>query len=457
MATTARHALNRCTRKFSCTLRWKSTAHHFSAPAVQTAMQWTPIARITLILCLPGLAPHSFGQKVTFGAITGAQLTDDFRSLSCPDLGVTPNALVAGCPNIRGGSFTVANASRGFIIGPKVNIQFSSSWSIEIDALHREIRSDNSRTFLFCPPQELPECTTVVPFTYSFAATEFTWEFPVLGRYQTHGRKLNPFLEGGPSFRPAENRELYGVTAGAGLQMRLRNLRLFPSLRYTHWVNNGKYVGLNQDQFQFVVGIDGNESPEPVSAFGHKVSLGIVAGLALTDGLQTRSESFTNVLEIDPVTRLLTPVDGTATDNENRSSPVVGIVTEIALPKRLSLEVGALYRPIRAKDTREFSNGTSRENQFTVLTWEFPILAKYKVPLRKATPFVEVGPSIRASGNLNGAHPSRFGITAGIGMELPARRLTLVPTLRFTRWATDAVSGTRTHSNQAELVLGVRF
>jgi hypothetical protein len=270
----------------------KSTAHHFSGSAVQTAMQWTLIARFTLILCLLGLAPHSFGQKVTFGAITGMQL---------------------------------------------------------------------------------------------------------------------------------------------------------------------KYVGLNQDQFQFVVGIDGSESPEPISAFGHKASLGIVAGLALTGGLQTRSQSFTNALEIDPVTGRLTPVDGIATNNENRSSPVVGIVTEVALPKRLSLEVGALYRPMNAKDTSEFSNGTSREVQFTVLTWEFPILAKYKVPLRKATPFVEVGPSIRTSGNLNGANPSRFGITTGIGMELPARRLTFAPTLRFTRWATDAMSGTMTHANQAELLLGVRF
>ena len=61
---------------------WKSTAHHFSTSAVKTAMQWTTIGRIILILCLLGFASHAFGQKVTFGAITGAQLTDDFRSLS---------------------------------------------------------------------------------------------------------------------------------------------------------------------------------------------------------------------------------------------------------------------------------------------------------------------------------------------------------------------------------------
>ena len=38
---------------------WKSTAHHFSGPAVQTAMQWPTIAGITLILCLLGFAPHA--------------------------------------------------------------------------------------------------------------------------------------------------------------------------------------------------------------------------------------------------------------------------------------------------------------------------------------------------------------------------------------------------------------
>jgi hypothetical protein len=100
-------------------------------------------------------APHTFGQKLSFGVITGAHLTDDFLSLACPDLSVSQLAPPPGCPRFVGLAIGVANASRRFIIGPKVNLRFSPSLSLEVDALHREIRSHNTRTFLFCPPTGL--------------------------------------------------------------------------------------------------------------------------------------------------------------------------------------------------------------------------------------------------------------------------------------------------------------
>lgn len=418
------------------------------------------MTRLAMCLVLIGgwISPSLFAQKVSFGVITGSQLTDDFRSLSCPDLGMTPIAPPPGCPNLRGGSIGVADASRRFIIGPKVNVRFTRSLSLEVDALHREIRSWNTRTFMFCPPDQLPSCTRLVPITQSSRATEFTWEFPVLGRYQITGRPLNPFVEAGPSFRPAENREQFGFTAGGGVEMHLHTLRLSPALRYTRWAQNGKYIGALQDQFQFVLGIDGPDSAESVSSFGQKVSLSIVAGLALTDALTTRTSTFTDQLEIDPATGVLTPTDGVVTVNSNRTSPAVGFAAEIATPARLAVEVGALYRPLNARDVAVLSNGVTRVTNFTILTWEFPILAKYKVPIRKTKPFFELGPSLRTSGNLNGANPSRFGLTGGVGMELPQSGLTIVPTLRFTRWAADnAPTAMRTHRNQVELVFGVRF
>src|SRR5439155_24978314 len=139
---------------------------------------------------------------------------------------------------------------------------------------------------------------TVVPTPHSATDTEFTWEFPVLGQYRMSTRKLSPFVEGGPSFRPAENREQIGITAGSGVEMRLRTLRLTPGLRYTHWGYNGKYPGAKQNQVQFVLGIDGPESTEPISAFGHKVTFDVLAGFALTGGLRTRSTSFSKRPEI---------------------------------------------------------------------------------------------------------------------------------------------------------------
>jgi len=274
-----------------------------------------------------------------------------------------------------------------------VNVDFSRSISLEVDALHREIRSHNTSTFLYCPLDQVPDCTMPVPMTRSSTGTEFTWEFPILGKYQMSGGRMKPFIEAGPSFRPAENREQTGVTAGAGFELPLRTMRLAPALRYSHWGYNGKYIGANWDQLQFVLGIDGPRSEETMSAFGHKISLSVIAGLALTGALRTGSESFTNTLEIDPSTGRLVAVDGSVMVNSNRTSPVIGFATSVALPKQMSFEVGALYRPLNARDISTFSNGFSRERRFTVLTWEFPLLAKYKLPVLTTKPFVEFGPS----------------------------------------------------------------
>jgi len=359
---------------------------------------------------------------------------------------------------VFGAAIAVSNASRRSIIGPKVNVDFSESISLEVDALHREIRSHNTSTYLYCPLDQLPDCSMPVRMTRSSNGAEFTWEFPVLGKYQISGGRMKVFIEAGPSFRPAENREQTGATAGVGMELALRTMRLSPALRYSHWGYNGKYVGANRDQLQFVLGIDGLLNEETISAFGHKISLSVVAGLALTGALRTRSESFTNTLEIDPSTGRLVPVDGSVIVNSNRTSPVIGFATSLALPKQMSVEVGALYRPLNARDISTFSNGFSRERSFTVLTWEFPVLAKFKLPVLKTRPFVEFGPSFRASGNLNDARPSRQGITEGIGMELHKRGPAITPTLRFTHWAADPTPNAKaTHPNQIDLVVGLRF
>jgi hypothetical protein len=422
--------------------------------AMRVAFWWI----LTFLICCWGASPSLFGQRVSFGAITGGQITEDFRTLSCPDIGVSQLPPPSGCPALSGGSITVANQSDRFIVGPKVDIRFTPSFSVEVDALRRQIRSQESRTFLFCPPDQLPECTTLVPTTYSFMGTDFTWEIPILAKYRRTGEKANPFLEGGASYRPAENREQLGVTAGAGVELDVVSLRLSPMLRYTHWAHNDRYIGANQDQFQFLVGIDGKESSEPFSAFGHKVSFGVMAGLALTDGFQTRTESYSNTLAIDPATGILTPTDVVATLNSNRTSPVAGINVGVPVYRELSLEIGIIYRPMYAMDIQQFSNGYTSQDRFSVLTWEFPILARYRFRLRGVDPFVETGPSFRISGNLNGANPSRLGVTGGAGIEWHRPSVTLEPTLRFTwRNADSNTNGMATRRNQAELSLNFRF
>jgi len=69
-----------------------------------------------------------------------------------------------------------------------------------------------------------------------------------------------------------------------------------------------------------------------------------------------------------------------------------------------------------------------------------------------------LGPALRASGNLNNSNPSRYGAAAGFGLEIRAGRMTISPTMRFTRWAADQSSASMaTNRNQAELLFGFRF
>jgi len=424
---------------------------------VQATMNWIGLRYAALlVLCCASLSPQASAQRFTFGLITGINATEDFRTMVCPDLSNAEP--VPGCPLIFGGSIGVSDVSRRFIIGPKLTLHFAPSFSVEVNALYRPIRTVNTTTFSFCLPAGQPDCTET-PFTHSFTGTDFSWEFPVLAKFQFSDTRMTPFIEGGPSFRPKENGEIYGLTAGAGVKLKLHSLSLSPTIRYTHWDKRDRYLGLNEDQLQFVVGLDGPESSERVSAFGRKISVGFVGGIALTDGLQRSSSRPFDTLVVNPATGMLTPATGTQTENISRTSPVFGVALELAVNDRLSIEFDGLYRPLNSQDfTDTASLGFTRSVNFTVLTWEFPILAKYRVPIRSTTPFFELGPALRASGNLNGANPSRYGIASGLGLEIHAGRFTIAPTLRFTRWAADQSAGSMaTHRNQAELVFGFRF
>jgi hypothetical protein len=328
---------------------------------------------------------------------------------------------------------------------------------VEVDALYRRIRTLDTQTFSVCLAFEGNECTSVGPRTVTDDEVDFSWEFPILVRYQVTGRKFGPFVEGGPSFRPAENRELYGFAAGGGVQFRVRDITLSPALRYTRWADNGRYLGFYPNQLQFVMGIDGPESEEHVSVLGRKVSLGFFAGVGLTDALKSSTESFTDRPEFDYSIRRHVVLSGTTVSNANRTNPVIGVVTEVEIPKRLSVGFNALYRPLNSRNTTTYTIGHKRQTNFTVLTWEFPILLKHRLPV-KGSPFLEAGPALRASGNLNGTSPSHKGATAGAGVEFQYRDIKLLPTLRFTHWAADTRPGaTPTRRNQVEFLLGVRF
>ena len=100
----------------------------------------------------------------------------------------------------------------------------------------------------------------------------------------------------------------------------------------------------------------------------------------------------------------------------------------------------------------------------TINTWEFPLLAKYRLSTPVIKPFLEAGPSFRHVSLFSGDSPhlSQAGFTAGVGVGFKLMRLRIDPEIRYTRWGTDSkpspyLFDPRSNVNQAELLLGLSF
>ena len=95
---------------------------------------------------------------------------------------------------------------------------------------------------------------------------------------------------------------------------------------------------------------------------------------------------------------------------------------------------------------------------FVVLTWQVPVLAKYRWEREGWTPFTEAGPSLRFSGNKNGYRPSYFGLTAGAGLERRVGVTRLAPRVRYTWWAPGGRRGRPvTERNALEAIVALSF
>lgn len=184
-----------------------------------------------------------------------------------------------------------------------------------------------------------------------------------------------------------------------------------------------------------------------------RVSFGVVGGAALTDAFGHEADGL-----------MLLPGGGTQPTRLRSYSalkdyvigPVVGVDM---LWRGLSLEIGALYRPMNLTMVGVLPDGSFHSvSPATVVTWEFPVLAKYRLGSSSAKPFIELGPSFRASGNLNGSSPSPIGLTAGFGIETRFLGLRIAPLLRYTHWGADPdYTASRTKRNQVVALFSVYF
>ena len=159
-------------------------------------------------------------------------------------------------------------------------------------------------------------------------------------------------------------------------------------------------------------------------AFGQRLSLGFIGGANLT-------HDFSTSYQIDPseITTFVLFSDS--------HSLIVGPAMEVDLRKALSVEVDALHRNLQLERGFITPGGqrVAESDPGEIGTWEFPFLLKYKIPVSKMRPFVELGPSFRVRKNPNSTKPSANGFSAGLGAEFRLGRFRLSPTIRYTRWA----------------------
>ena len=145
---------------------------------------------------------------------------------------------------------------------------------------------------------------------------------------------------------------------------------------------------------------------------------------------------------------------------------LIGPMVELHLPFGFSVEADALYHPLDL--TQEINNGTSTFTSSTrINSWEFPILAKYHfLPFPIVKPYLEAGPSFRATGSAVSNYFSKAAFTIGAGVEIKVLRLRVEPELRYMRWGADAnltygstpVSNlAASNVNQVEFLVGIAF
>lgn len=163
---------------------------------------------------------------------------------------------------------------------------------------------------------------------------------------------------------------------------------------------------------------------------------------------------------------------------------VVGPAATLTLPLGFAIEFEALYRrqgystgngtPLYTSSVREADN-----------VWEFPLLARYWIPIRHVRPFAEAGWAARItagsedvsgrylsqlnpttytdySSRLHTAWPTTHGAVVGGGFRFAAGRLQFAPEVRYTHWNRQNIfggfpdgPGYGSTQNQLDILLGI--
>jgi len=168
------------------------------------------------------------------------------------------------------------------------------------------------------------------------------------------------------------------------------------------------------------------------AAFAQPFGVGVKLGATLTDAL-TAARGFT-----------LT----------NDHHLIAGPYVELRLPLGFSVEADALYESAIFNDV--LTGGA---------TWQFPVVAKYKLLKGPVRPYIEGGVSFSRITDLAEIpslnHRNNFGLVAGAGLELKLLVLRVSPEIRYTGWTLESIQDPaglfHFNRNQATFQVGFGF
>ncbi len=389
------------------------------------------------------------GSRFALGLIAGTTLIHDVPSNSNPFSAIFVSGTVV--QQLSGTQYE--SGADSFLAGPSLEIGLPKEiCSLELDAINATPFESSGRVVL-------NDGSIFAPFSGTEAST---WEFPVLAKYKFGSRRFKPFAEAGPAFRtPAERSSLIRNQRGKpGVEVRLRSaLEIAPAIRYTRWKQQAgpvqDEIRLNQVEFLTEFLLPKSRFMAllrlivfhlvvflsfliPISA--QNLSVGLAAGGAVTNAFETEKPG----------------VPGTFDTYSQFKDYLVGVTLEYRLPWNLSIEGDALRRELDLTQAFVEPNLALNDIQhLAVVTWEVPVLAKYRFHWSKVEPFIEAGPSYRTTGNRS-ANPSHYGVSAGVGVAMHWKEFEIAPVVRYTHWAHDqTVFADASKPDQLELLVSI--
>jgi hypothetical protein len=382
--------------------------------------------RILNALLAAAFAIPVFAQGFSFGLIGGVELNSDFHYRAGRTF---PVVLFDNVPTTVRSAYERSRFAPK--LGLKVEYEFTPHWSVEAGLLIH--RPTFTSTFTYDPPiRQFASPNSPLISRDVSRYDEAIWEVPLLAKRTFEVGRRAVILEGGPSFRPfggIDGPGRFGITGGVGTTWHVNRVRLQPSIRYTRWSDvRQPYTPapFRRDEITLLLAVDAKGANLRGARERQPLSAGFIGGATLTKAFPEKNGW------------------------EGMTSRLAGVTVEYRFSDRWSAEANVLYHPLVL----------SERARATVVTWEVPLMAKYRFGSHSSRPLVTAGPAFRPSGNRNSTNPSSFGLTAGLGWEIPVKRLTFEPTLRYVRWGADPPAErapASTRRDQLQAMLSIRF